>query len=703
MIKGQAVGPTTDIREVHLMDYWRIFWRGRWTVAALFVVILTLVTIGTYLQTPIYQAQAMVEIQPRGRTILPGVQDVSPMGVNSWSWFGEQRYFNTQYEIIKSRDVARKVIEKLDLTNHPRFRGSSDPAGSLAGMVKVEPIEDTGIVLIKMTGPDPEEITLWTNNIAEAYVERNLEVATQSTLAALEQLKSAVEPMRQGVRESEKRQFAFVEQADSFVPENQKDRLEKRITQLQVDLTETDITRLELEGVSKKIAEVEKEGGSFLVIPRVASDLQVQNLNQERSKLERELNLLLVQYLPKHSKVIEKRSELEKVKNDIQAEMEQIVTNAKTEYALLVQKGNDLRQQIQTLKAESVQLTRRASEYQVLKSQSSQQKTLYDAITSRQQEINLNQALLSNNLRVLDRAVAPRSPIRPRKALNLIIGAMLGLMVGVGTVFFMDYMDNTVKTTEDVEQYLQLNLLSVIPRFREEDYRPVKEAFQTLRTSLLFSRRNRDHNTVLITSAGPQEGKTSIVVNLAKTLASAGEKVVIVDSDLRRPSIHEHLGLDRTSGLTNYLLSKDGEDWRAYLKVSGTPNLQAMTCGPIPPNPPELFGTERFIRLIEGLRQNFNWVLIDSPPVISLTDSIILSSLVDLIAIVVRHSQNDKEMIRRCVNSIRNVNDHVIGAVLNDVDLSRSHYSDYYYAGYYYYGADQEKTKKQKKVRASVG
>jgi capsular exopolysaccharide synthesis family protein len=185
-------------------------------------------------------------------------------------------------------------------------------------------------------------------------------------------------------------------------------------------------------------------------------------------------------------------------------------------------------------------------------------------------------------------------------------------------------------------------------------------------------------------------------------LASAGEKVVIVDADLRRPSVHEQLGLERTSGLTNYLLSTDGEDWRGYLKISSTPNLLTMTCGPIPPNPPELFGTERFLGLIQELRRNFNWVLIDSPPVISLTDSVILASLVDLVAFVVRHSENDKDMIRRCVTSLRNVNQNVIGAVLNDVDLARSHYRDYYYAGYYYYGADQEKQKRKKKIRATA-
>jgi capsular exopolysaccharide synthesis family protein len=702
MLKNSPDHSPAELKEVHLMDYWRVVWRGRWAVGALFVIVLTLVTIGTFLQTPIFQAQATVEIQARGQKVLPTFLEVSPVGVNSWSWFGEQRYFNTQYEVIRSRVVAERVVQKLDLDNHPRFEGVTDPAGILARMVQVTPVEETGIVIISLTGANPSEITLWTNTLAEAYVGRNLEIATTSTLNALDQLKSAIEPMWDEVRESERKRFGFIEEESTYVPDNQQDQLQARITQNQTELTTTEIKRLELEGVFQKIEEVEKAGGSYMVIPRVAVDPNVQALNMKKVELERDLNRLLIQYLPKHSKVVETRSELDKVQNDISEQMEQIVNKIKTEYALLTQKEKELRGTILRIKEESVDLNRKASDYDFLKDQSTEKKRIYDMITTRQQEISLNQALISNNIRILDRAVEPLAPIRPRKAINLIIGAVLGLMVGIGTVFFLDYMDNTVKTTEDIEQFLRLHLLSVIPRFREGDYRPVKEAFQTLRTSMLFSRKNRDHNAVLITSAGPQEGKTSTVVNLAKTLASAGEKVVIVDADLRRPSVHDQLGLERTSGLTNYLLSTDGDDWRGYLKISSTPNLLAMTCGPIPPNPPELFGTERFLSLIQELRSNFNWVLIDSPPVISLTDSVILASLVDLIAFVVRHSENDKEMIRRCVTSLRNVNQNVIGAILNDVDLARSHYRDYYYAGYYYYGADQEKQKRKKKIRATA-
>jgi capsular exopolysaccharide synthesis family protein len=207
--------------------------------------------------------------------------------------------------------------------------------------------------------------------------------------------------------------------------------------------------------------------------------------------------------------------------------------------------------------------------------------------------------------------------------------------MGVGTVFFLDYLDNTVRTSEDVEQFLRLNLLAIVPREVDATRSAVKEAYQTLRMSLLFSRKNRAANALLITSTGPQEGKSQTIVNLARTLASGGERVIVIDCDLRRPTIHQRLQLARDGGITNYILSTE-DDVSAYVKPTQTPNLFAITCGPIPPNPAEVFGHDRFKRLLEELKRTYDWVLIDSPPVISLADATILASMADMVAFVLR-------------------------------------------------------------------
>ncbi len=230
-----------------------------------------------------------------------------------------------------------------------------------------------------------------------------------------------------------------------------------------------------------------------------------------------------------------------------------------------------------------------------------------------------------------------------------------------------------------------------MPKQVAETESAVREAYQTLRTSLLFSRKNRTANVVLITSAGPQEGKSCTTVNVARVLATSGDRTIILDCDLRRPTIHQRMNLDRDRGITNYILSTDGDDWRTYVKTTDQPNLFAITCGPIPPNPADVFGHEKFKALLGELRQQFDWVFIDSPPVVSLADSTILASMADMVALVIKHNENDRDLIRRCVINLRKVNPNVIGAVLNSIDLERSHYKDYYYVGYYYYGEASSK------------
>jgi capsular exopolysaccharide synthesis family protein len=254
-----------------------------------------------------------------------------------------------------------------------------------------------------------------------------------------------------------------------------------------------------------------------------------------------------------------------------------------------------------------------------------------------------------------------------------------------------------VRTAEDIEQYLKLNLLAVVPKEREESARASREAYQTLRTSLMFSKKNPASKIVLVTSAGPQEGKSNTVVNVAKAVAGGGDRVVVVDCDLRRPALHHRLGIDRTTGLTNYILSSGGDDWREYVQTTGEANLSAVTSGPLPPNPADVFGHQRFQQLLNELREEFDWIFIDSPPIVSLSDASILSSVSDMVALVIKHNENDRELIKRCVVNLKKINANVVGAVLNNVDMDRSHYKDYYYLGYYYYGETGDSSSKKRK------
>jgi succinoglycan biosynthesis transport protein ExoP len=693
--------PEEDRREIHLLDYWRKLWRGRWIILGIFVVVVTLVAIGTFTQKPIYQAQATVEISVRSSKVAP-VADVAELGTGNYSWFAEERYFNTQYEILKSRDIASRVFDRLDLFNHPQFKNSSDPVGQLSGMIEVEPIKDTGIVQIRLEGTNPEEVATWVNSVAEAYVDRNLDQAVQATTTAVKALLQEVAPLRVKLQDTQQNSFNIAAKDNLFVPENQQRITGERLSKLQADLTDTQMKKAEVESVLKKVDDVRQVGGSYESLPLISNNSVIQELYRSKVELEREYEKLLVTYKDKHVRVLEKQSEIEETNQKIASEAERIINSQRTQYALLKDHEDKLSRSIEETRAESMRDNQKASTFELVRGEATDTKRIYDLITTRIREIDLSSSLLSNNLRILDKAPVPRSPAKPRVVLNMAIGILLGLFLGVGAVFFLDYMDNTIRSSEDIEQFLRLNLLAVVPKQVDESSSAVKEAYLTLRTSLLFSRKTRSANVILITSAGPQEGKSCTTVNVARTLASAGEKTIILDCDLRRPTIHQRLNIGRDRGITNYILSSEGDDSRTYIKPTDQPNLYALTCGPIPPNPADVFGHERFQALLKELRQQFDWVFIDSPPVVSLADATILSSMADMVVFVVKHNENDKELIRRCVTNIRKVNPNIIGAVLNNVDLERSHYKDYYYVGYYYYGESSSKKGRKRKEKTEL-
>ena len=687
---------TEDKREIHLLDYWRVVWQGRWTVLAIFVVVVTLVAIGTFTQTPIYRASATIEIAPQARKVSP-VADVAQLGTSNYSWFSEERYFNTQYEIIKSRDVSQLVFEQLDLHNHPKFRQIKDPVGALRKMIQVEPVKNTGIVRISLEGDKPEEVTTWVNTVAESYVQRNLDQAIHATATAVEALLQEISPLKERLEDTQRTSFEFAERANLYVPENQQKITNERLSTLQSELTNTQVKRASIESLLSQINEVSVDGAAFETIPQIGNDRVIQSLYREKVALEREKERLLVTFKDRHVRVLEKASEIDKVNQKIASEADRIIKNFHAERALLRDREGMLESSINETRIESLQVSRKTSDYEVVRSEVAETKRIYDLISARVKEIDLSSSLLNNNLRILDRAPLPRTPVKPRTVLNMAVGCLLGLLLGCGVVFFLDYLDNTIRSSADVEEYLKLNLLALVPKAGEHTERAVREAYQTLRTSLLFSRKNRSANAVLVTSAGPQEGKSNTVVGVARTLAASGEKVVVVDCDLRRPAIHRRFDLGQDGGLTNFILSPEGENWRQFVRQTDEPNLYAITSGPLPPNPVDVFGHERFQKLMSQLREEFDWVFIDSPPIASLADSIVLSSLSDMVVLVVKHNTNDRELIKRCANSIKKINPNVIGAVLNHVDLDRSSHKDYYYVGYYYYGEPgSKKGKKQK-------
>jgi capsular exopolysaccharide synthesis family protein len=687
-------------REVHLRDYWKVLWLGKWMILAIALVVITLVAVATFIQTPIYRAKAEVWIQPRPKSLNPAA-DFSQLGTSSWAWAAEERYINTQMEIIGSRAIAQAAIDELGLGSAPRFASLKDPARSLAARVRVDLKMDTYVLEIAIEDADPAMAQLLVNGIVEAYIEANIESARAAASHIVEDLYDEVQPIRDRIAKQEQARIDLARDSAFYIPKTQESTLENRLKQLQNELTEVQIRRGEREAIFNAIEEIEQRGESYEALPLVANNPTIQSLKSRSFTLQQQLEELSLSYRDEHPKIIAAQSALAEIPGKIEEETAKIITNIKTEYAIDQRREVDLQQQLRTARMDGLGLSQASSQISTIDAEIREDRRIYELITTRIKEIDLNQETLVNNVRLLEEAILPESPVRPRRTLNLAAGIILGLFLGIGTVFFVDYLDNTIKTSEDIERFLKLPMLAMVPKLQKDSVAAVKEAFQTLRTSILFASKGRSLKTLLVTSAGPGEGKSRTIVNLAKTLASAGDQVVLIDGDLRRPTVHTYFGIERSGGLTNYLLNGEGGNaWLRYLKdAPEDENLKVLTCGTLPPNPVELFGSQRFAEMIEHLRENFSWVLIDSPPLASLSDSIVLGSMLEMTVVVIKHTQNDRELIRRTTDQLRKVNANVVGAVLNAVDLKRAGYHDYYYTMYHYNTGQGAQVKKKRKAR----
>jgi capsular exopolysaccharide synthesis family protein len=695
-------------REIHLREHWRVVWQRRWAVMSVFLLVLGGVALYSFLAPPVYEATATVEVQPQARRYTPG-QDVSGIGAGSYGWFAEEKYQNTQVEIIRSRSVAEKAFETLGLKNDPRFSKVKDPVGVLRGMIRVVPRRETGLIEISVRSGNPDDAARCVNAFAEIFVARNLQRAQDNVAQALASIRAQMDPLKGRLTEAEDKRFDVLRETQSYSPETQQEIVRQSLQKLNEGLNSTQLDVSRLKTLLDKIEQIQDGQGDPMSIPELAKDEVLQRLGTDKAGLERDFEAVKVTYRPGAPAYQEAESRVEKIKQRIRDQVAVHLGAIRNEYELAVSNEADIHGKIQRAEQQAFQAGVATSKYDVAKTDAATTKAMYDVIAKTLSEVTVNAQLVANNITLLDHAIPPNYPVSPNKRLNLVLGFMVGLFLGIASAFFLDYLDNTFHRPDDIERILQLNTLAIVPRFdrAQGGSAVLKEAYQTLRTALIFLSKNRERKVVLLTSTAPQEGKSSTTAQLGRALASAGDKVLLVDCDLRRPTQHIHLGLTRDNGLTDFLAAPQPfMNWRAYLKTAGTENLQVLTCGPIPPNPPELLGGERFKRFLAEAREAYDWVLIDSPPAASLSDATLLAGLVDVVLLVIRHNHTDRDMVGRTLQQLRRVGANVAGVILNNVDLDRAYGKEYAYAGYYYAegaGKDGRKGKKGSAKATGVG
>lgn len=669
-----------DGQEMDFQRWARVLLDHRWWIAGVTLVFVVAGALYAFLATPIYSATAEVKVQSQSPQILGGPNLV---GTNNWA--EQQKFYNNQSQIITSQAVMQEAAKRLKLKDNTAFGGSSDPAKALAGMVKVDLKRESSIFRITVFTPHREDAALFANTIAQAYADHSLDTALSFVKKANTIMAEQAQKLQREYEKEQKAYSSALAKSDSYFPQNQKDIIDKRIEALELKLNDVNVKENELSAVIGQMRAWRNKGGDPLSLAAVAQDPTVQQMAQQYNKGQQELSKLLNKFTPKHPEVIKKEHELKALQKRIGQQAQVVLSSYVNQYQALEAEASNLNADLAKLKKQGLDLTEGASQTQLLATSGPAIKKYMDLMYDKMRELNLSATLLSNNVQIVNPADPPGGPVKPNKKMILILSFMLGLMGSVGSVVAFQYFDTRIRSVEDIEQSLGLNLLAMVPVQRPETEHASIESYQTLRTALMYASQNQQKNVILVTAANPREGKSTIVANLANVLAQAGDRVLLMDCDLRRPSLHHRLNAPPGHrGLSNFMADKESkiED---FLVPGRRPNLWVLFSGPIPPNPPEIFSMKRFRQLVNKVSKDFDWVLLDSPPCLSITDAQILSRLADLVLLVARYKDTKRPMLERAIVTLERLQAQIAGVVLNAVDSKSSYYYDYYYANHYYY------------------
>ncbi|HOD28121.1 MAG TPA: polysaccharide biosynthesis tyrosine autokinase [Syntrophales bacterium] len=740
-----------EMKNVNLQDYLRVVLKHRWTIATVFAVVFVSVLIFTFTATPIYMGTARVIIEKENPKVV-SMQEVMTVDSSGLD------YYQTQYKIIESRSVAREVVRRLKLDQHEEFvpkpkeglfydivyfvpntigyiaslfktdeaakKTKSDSAivNAFLQRVKVTPIRNSRLVDIGFEAKSPYMSAKIANTLAKAYIDNNLETKLRATQDAVAWLEGQIVTERKKVEEAEQALLRYKEQkgiVTDFSTDVETITAQK-LAEINKQVVEATSRRVEAETRYRQAADIRHSPEKLDSVPDVIRDELIRDIKKQEVEIQKRMSELSKRYGARHPQILALQEELNSLQSRKANEIGRIVDSLYNEYKVALAKEYSLKNALSQQKGESLAMNVKAIDYNVLKRQAESSREMYDILVKRFKETSITEDIKTGNIRIVDLAEIPKSPVKPKKAQNLLLGLIVGLALGVGLAFFLEYLDNTIKVPDDIKNILKLPYLGPVPAIAAAEGGAVNgeknpaddlvshlspkstasEAYRGIRTSILFSSAEQAPQVLIISSSGPREGKTITSANIAITMAQAGNRVVILDCDMRRPRVHKIFSLSRDRGMSNLLVGNDELD--NVVLHTDIPNLDVIPSGPIPPNPSEVLSSQRMADLIEVLRGRYDRIIIDTPPITAVTDAVILSKVVDGVVLIVRAGVAHRELVRNAVEQLRQVNAHILGAVLNGVDMGRDSYYYYQYY-YYYYGEDGERKKKtrtRKKMRS---
>jgi capsular exopolysaccharide synthesis family protein len=684
---GEAVESASFGTNLNLRHYWHIVLERRWLVIATFISVFVLCLVYLFKAPRIFAASARLQIDRESEATLNLNQVVMSMGAL------DQDYLQTQYRNLLSRTLLETVVKKEKLNEDSRYQKEMDIPLALAQDIAVSPIRLSRLVDVRVEHGSPTKAASIANTLVNEFIEQNVVQKQKRTLDLLFFLKSQANGLERDVAKAEEDIQNYRTQVKFVSLDSSYNIVAEALSQSQGQYA---MAKSRAQTSQTTVGELERHvqsGKPLETFPTVATDQKVSSLQLLLANQENDLAGLLKRYKDKHPNVIQVKSKIEETRRAAERAAQQVAEILRSEARLARAGELNLAANVKEWEERQMEWNKAKMQYDVLVRKAESSKALFNTVLAKMKEIELVQKDKANNIRAVDMAYPPTLPVKPRVLITLFLGAFGGLGIAIGLAFFVNYLDDSIKSQDDVETYLHLPFLGYIPNIKtnsvvERDLQAhlhpqsnAAESFRTVRAALALGAKADKMRLFTVTSTIPSEGKSLVASNLAVVMAQTGLRTILVDADLRRPSLHKAFQLHSPVGLAAYLTEKAGSV-DELIHTTEVANLDVICCGSAPSQPSELLGSRRMMQFIQEVGKRYERVILDCPPVSAVADPLILSAVADGVIFVTKFNKIRREHARKTVQRIQDAGIQICGVVLNDIDFEGR---DSYYYSYYYY------------------
>jgi capsular exopolysaccharide synthesis family protein len=708
---------------IHLGDYLRVIYRRRWSAALALLVVFVYTAFHAVQQTPFYQATAQILIDGEST-------ENSLDSVLARDRYIDEDFFQTQYRILRSRSLAWRTAQALGLATPEDLAAAPPPSvqerpGMVDGVVEwakevigvperiepppadettmqamitsrvlsglwVSPVRGTRLIEIGYASDDPVFAAKAANAFVDQYIDLTLESRVSYSKEALAYLNTQLEEQRQRVSESEWALQQYKEDNDAIGVDDQQNIVVQRLAALNAQYTQARADRIDKETLFTTLTSLENRD-ALDAFPAVMNNGLVQQLRADLGTLRQERSQLAARYREGAPQIENINTRIQEAERKLQAEVGTVVDSIRNDLAAARAREESLRQELDRQKGDALRLNRKGVEYAALRDEAASTRQLYETLLQRSSETGVSGQFRGSNVRIIDRAEVPRSPYKPDLRRDLRNAFLTGCLIAIIVAFGFEYLDSRIRTPDEIKSHLGLPFLGLVPAVSLKDTNgdtplltsaevpgAFGEAIRAVRTAVMFSSAVEGARSIVVTSTGPGEGKTLVAANLALALAQADQRTLLIDADMRRPRVHEVYPVDQEPGLSNVLVG--GTDVTAAISKTLTPNLNVLAAGHLPPNPAELLGSPKYRALIEELRRDFDWIIVDAPPVMAVTDAAVVANGATGVVFVVGAEMTSRRNALAAVERLNAAQAHFIGGVLNRADVQRH---SYYYSTHY--------------------